>query len=288
VTSARFDMHLHSSQSDGTCEPAAVAALAAEAGLAGMALTDHDTVAGWDEAAAACARLGLEFVPGIELSAEAGGRSVHLLGYWVDGDDPGLVAECARLRRERERRALAILERLAALGVVVAADRVRAIAGDAPIGRPHVAAAIVETGAVADLDEAFDRYLADGRPACEPKRALDPADAVALLRAAGGVAVLAHPGCTQMPGGLVDRLVDAGLAGVECEHPGHEPGTTAHWFAEAARLNLVPTGASDFHGDRKEVKIGEHATSAVAVDDLRTRRGSTRVHKTSAREDSPW
>lgn len=287
-TSQRFDLHVHSSRSDGTVAPGGLAALAARAGLAGFALTDHDTVAGWDEAAEACAGLGLEFVPGIELSAEVGVQSVHVLGYWMDGADEDLVAECERLRGERERRARAMLDRLDALGVAVDFERVRAIAGDAPIGRPHVAAAMVEAGAVTTPDEAFERYLADGGPAYEPKRALDPVAAVALLRAAGGVAVLAHPGCQDLPETLVERMAAAGLAGVECDHPGHDPAIAAQWFAHAARLNLVPTGASDFHGDRKDAKIGERATSAEMVDNLRWRRVMPPEKGVPVREDSSW
>lgn len=288
-----YDLHTHSLRSDGTLPPAAVVDLAARAGLAGLALTDHDTTAGWPEAAAACAARGLAFVPGIELSAEADGRSVHLLGYWVDGDHPDLAAECERLRRERDLRAGGMLTRLQALGVRVSAERVRAIAGDAPIGRPHIAAAMVEIGAVADMDEAFDRFLADGRPAFQHKQALDAADAVTLLRDAGGAAVLAHPGCSSISAELFDRLADAGLAGVECDHPGHEPAVAERWRREALRRGLAVTGASDFHGNRKDVKIGERATSEVAFDSLRARttsfaRSTPGSLGTAVRKDSSW
>lgn len=288
-----YDLHTHSLRSDGTLAPAAVVDLAARAGLAGLALTDHDTTAGWVEAAAACAARGLTFVPGIELSAEARGHSVHLLGYWVDAGDPDLVAECERLRGERDVRATAMLSRLRALGVEVSAERVRAIAGGAPVGRPHIAAAMVEAGTVAGIDEAFDRYLADGRPAFQPKQALDAADAVGLLRAAGGVAVLAHPGCSGIAPALFDRLADAGLAGVECDHPGHEPALAERWRRETLRRGLVVTGASDFHGNRKEVKIGERTTSQVAIDTLRARavpfaRTVPDAPGTAVRKDSSW
>lgn len=283
-----YDLHVHSTCSDGTCAPAAVVALAAQAGLEGLALTDHDTTEGWDEAAAACALAGLEFVPGIELSAEDCGASVHLLGYWVDRGHPGLLAECRRLRTERDRRARVILARLEALGVGVDEERVREIGGSAPLGRPHIAAAMVEAGAAADLDDAFDRFLADGAPAWEPKHALGGTEAVRLLRDAGGVAVLAHPGCTRMPDGLFDRMVAAGLAGVECGHPGHDPEIAAAWELETRRRELVPTAASDFHGTQKPVKIGARTTTAATLARLRARRQRPAACRTSNREDSSW
>lgn len=271
-----FDLHTHSTCSDGTLAPAAVVARAVGTGLAGLALTDHDTTTGWREAAAACARHGLRFVPGIELSTEVDGRSVHLLGYWVDGDDPALVAECGRLRDERARRAAETVERLAALGVSIHLERVAAIAGDAPIGRPHVAAALVEAGAVPDLAAAFDRYLADGGPAYVPKRALAPVDGLALIRGAGGVGVLAHPG---LPGrgrpiteDLISALARAGLAGLEVEHPGHEPAVRACLQEMAVAAGLLVTGASDFHGDDGDVTIGACATDAATVAALQERR----------------
>lgn len=251
--------------------------MAADTGLDGFALTDHDTLDGWDEAAAACDHRELTFVPGIELSTEEHERSVHLLGYWVDPADSDLIAECARLRSERHRRAAAMVQRLAALGVGVSLDRVEQLAGAAPIGRPHVAAALVETGAVADLGEAFARYLADGGPAYEPKRACSPEHGVALITGAGGAAVLAHPGLRNregvssvQDGGLVllDRLVAVGLAGVEADHPGHEPEVEQFWRDAAVDRGLVVTGASDFHGVDSERTIGQRTTGSAAVSDL--------------------
>lgn len=271
-----FDLHTHSSRSDGTTTPATNAALAAAAGLEGFALTDHDTIAGWQEAADAAAAAGVEFVPGVELSTELDGLSVHLLGYWPDADDPALVAECARLRDERLDRARRTVVRLRELGVVIDLAKVLARAGDAPVGRPHIAAELVAVGAVADLDTAFTTFLADGRPAYVPKHALDPAAGVALIRDAGGAAVLAHPGAgdRQAPvtPELVERLVDAGLAGLEVDHPCHEPEAAARWRAVAAAHDLVVTGASDFHGEHKDVKIGSGTTTAAAVSALRERR----------------
>lgn len=277
------DLHTHSLHSDGTTTPAVNAALAAEAGLAGFALTDHDTFDGWEEARAACADHGLEFIPGVELSTEWRGAGVHILGYWPDREHAELAAECDRLRWERARRAEGMVIRLAALGMDVDIERVRAIAGTAPIGRPHVAAAMVEAGVVPDADAAFAEWIGEGMPAYEPKHALHPVEAVRLLRAAGGAPVLAHPGLSLrgpledpeppdaregsrggVPLDLVDEMVSAGLLGIEADHAGHPVNVADRWRQVARTRDLIVTGSSDFHGMRKEVTIGMRTTPAAA------------------------
>lgn len=281
-----IDLHTHTVHSDGTTTPTENVELAAVAGLTGIAVTDHDTLAGWDEAADACSRFGLEFVPGIELSTEADGASVHILGYWCDPEDRALAQECARLRDERSNRAERIVERLGQLGVACSLERVRAHAGDAPIGRPHIAAAMVEAGAVPDARAAFDEYIGDGGPAYVVKHALAPAAGVGLIRAAGGVAVIAHPGIDdrRLPAGtaLVVELLDAGLAGVEADHPAHDAETAAFWRGFARERDLLITGASDFHGARKDARVGERATSGDTVQALRQRCA------TPQRKEQPW
>lgn len=270
-----IDLHTHTVFSDGTTRPGENAALAAAAGLVGIAVTDHDTVSGWAEAAEACERHDLEFVPGIELSTEAGGQSIHLLGYWCDPDDPELLAECARLRGQRSRRAEQILARLAELGVACSLEQVLVHAAGAPIGRPHIAAAMVDAGGVPDTRTAFDEYIGDGGPAYVVKHALAPADGVRLIRAAGGVAVIAHPGIDDRSApastGLVSDLVAAGLAGIEADHPGHDAATAAFWRAFARDRGLLATGCSDFHGERTDVRIGERTTTSGTVEALRER-----------------
>jgi 3',5'-nucleoside bisphosphate phosphatase len=271
---AKFDLHTHTVHSDGTTQPADNASMAVQVGLAGLALTDHDTVAGWAQMREACTQHGLMFVPGIELSTERDGRSVHLLGYWIDPDDPALMAECDRLRNERSRRAEQICAKLGGLGLPVDVERVRQIAGEAPIGRPHIASAMIEAGHVPDITQAFDDYLADDGPAYVPKYAVDPLRGLQLLRAAGGAVVLAHPGVSEDGGGpvtpaLLDELAGAGLAGVEVDHPSHEPDVAERWRALAYEHGLLTTGASDFHGERKELRIGERTTSATTLEQLR-------------------
>lgn len=271
--SGSFDLHTHSNFSDGTTTPSENAALAAAEGLAGFALTDHDTIAGWEEAAAAASAHGVRFVPGLELSTELGGLGVHILGYGVDPTDAALLAECERLRDERRLRAQAMVVRLGELGIDITMAAVESHAAGAPIGRPHVAAAMVAAGAVEDLDAAFEHYIADDGPAYVSKHALSPERGVELIVAAGGVAVLAHPGVGRRHAAvnveLLDRLVEAGLAGVEADHAAHDAAARAYWRGAARRRDLFVTGSSDFHGRRKEARIGEATTAAAVVDILR-------------------
>lgn len=273
-----IDLHTHTVFSDGTTTPEENAALAADAGLDGLALTDHDTLAGWERAAVACTAHGLQFVPGLEFSCEVDGRSVHLLGYWVDPTDAPLLDECARLRGERDRRLTAMVGRLGDHGVEISEEAVRARAAGAPVGRPHIAAELLATGAVADLDEAYGDWLGDHGAAYVPKRALPPVRALQLLRAAGGVAVLAHPAKTPaVDEGLVDQLAAAGLAGIEADHVGHTPAEVAHWREVARTRNLLVTGASDFHGEHKEQRLGARTTPLGVVDALRAHCAPARV-----------
>lgn len=274
-----LDLHTHSRHSDGLTTPEENADMAAAAGLSGLALTDHDTFAGWTEMAAACRRRGLRFVPGVELSAEDDGASVHLLGYWVDPDDAALAAECERLAGARLRRAEEMLRRLAGMGIEVPLSEVLERAGTAPVARPHIAEALVARGAAPDVPTAFEWYVADGAPGYAPKRALSPETAVALIRGAGGVAVLAHPAAErrnrpEVGVALLDRLAAVGLAGVEAVHPGHDDEGVERWRALARERDLLVTGSSDFHGRYEEERIGRCATPAAMVDRLSERAGS--------------
>ena len=247
------DLHTHTTASDGTVTPEERIRMAREAGLEAVGVTDHDTLAGLPAARAAAARAGVELVPGVELSAEVelGGRrvDVHVLGYWVDEGDEPLVELLAERRRARERRMARILERLAAAGVVLDEDRVRAIAGEAAIGRPHIARALVEAGVVATVAEAFERFLSPGRPGYVPRAPLEPARAFAAIRAAGGVPVLAHPGLLPARAqSLLPAWKAQGLLGIEVYHTKHTAAQAQTFLAWARDLDLVPTGGSDCHG----------------------------------------
>jgi hypothetical protein len=272
-----IDLHAHSSRSDGTLGPAEVVALAAERGLAGVALTDHDTFAGLDEARAAAEAAGLAFVPGVEFSAELDGASLHILGYWVDPSDEPVVEELRRLTDTRFRRGELMVERLRELGYGISFERVREIAGDEVIARPHVAQAMVEAGVVATEEEAFDRFISDGGIAYVPKHALAPLDALRLIRGAGGACVLAHPGMWKgngaVPEVLIEEMAAGGMAGLEVDHPDHDDRQRARYRALADRLGLVPTAASDCHGERSGFRLGAETTSPDLVEELRRRAG---------------
>ncbi|MEX2503217.1 MAG: PHP domain-containing protein [Egicoccus sp.] len=293
-----YDLHTHSTYSDGTTSVEANVRDALAIGLTGLGVTDHDTTAPFADAFAAADGTGLEIVPGTEFSAELDGFSVHVLGYWIDADHAELVEELARLRNEREDRARAIVDKFVALGVDLDFERVRALAGDAPIGRPHIAQAVVETGAAPDLRMVFDTWLADGGPAYVEKHAVTPVRAVELLTAAGGVAVLAHPGlygAAVEPGrgdedrsaddgdgralgpglddAVVERMAAAGLAGIEADHPDHTDGHRRRYHDLATALGLEVTAGSDYHGAGKENPLGSATTDRAAVERLRARRG---------------
>jgi hypothetical protein len=265
-----IDLHTHSNRSDGTFEPAEIVRRAKDLGLDVVALTDHDTTEGLDEALAAGSELGVEVVPGVEFSAEYEGTSVHVLCYWMDASHEEFQAELQRLRDDRFRRGEMMVEKLQGLGFDISFERVRQIAAGGNIVRPHVAQAMVEAGIVADEKEAFDRWIADGKPAHVPKHALDPVEATGLILRAGGICVLAHPGMwgdqTSVPVELIARMTEAGMQGLEVDHTDHDATKRASYRALAGELGLVPTGGSDCHGTRYDpIRLG---TSVCRPDDF--------------------
>jgi 3',5'-nucleoside bisphosphate phosphatase len=272
-----YDLHAHSNRSDGTLPPAEVMSLAARRDLAGVALTDHDTFEGLSEAAATAEGLGLDFVPGIEFSAEYDGASLHILGYWVDPDDPAVNGELDRLTATRFRRGELIVEKLRELGFEIEFDRVREIAGGQTIARPHVAQAMLEAGIVATETEAFERYISDDGPAYVPKHALEPMEALRLIRSAGGACVLAHPGMWRgngsVPEELIERMAVAGMVGLEVWHPDHDEAARERYAALASRLGLLATSASDCHGERFGYRMGTERTDGDTYAELRRRAG---------------
>jgi predicted metal-dependent phosphoesterase TrpH len=268
----RIDLHAHSTASDGTTPPAELPRLAAAAGLDVVALTDHDTTAGWAEAAAALPA-GLTLVPGVELSCRWGSPTdaieMHMLGYLFDPGHAGFAAERAAARTARIERAERMVAALAADGVPVTWERVAALAGGAPVGRPHLARALVEAGVVPDVPAAFaDEWL--GLRYRLPKRETDAFDAVRLVREAGGVAVFAHARARMrgrtVPDSAIAALAEAGMAGLEVDHPDHGERDRAELRGLAADLGLVVTGSSDFHGTNKPVRLGAHTTPADAYE----------------------
>ena len=257
-----IDLHTHSKASDGSLSPGELVALAREQGLAAVALTDHDTVEGLDEALEAGRGLGQEVVPGVEISVEAGlPGGLHLLGLYLDHHDQALQAALTRLQAARAQRNPRMVAKLNQLGVAITMAELTAISGGGQVGRPHFARYLVEKGVVGNSQEAFNRYLAAGKPAYVPKERMDPKEAMAVLRAAGGVPVMAHPGLLKLPRpqleALIIRFQQMGMEGVEAYYSEHDP-TLCQWLIRlAGRLGLVVSGGSDFHGAIKpQVALG--------------------------------
>ena len=266
-----IDLHTHSTASDGTEAPGVVVARAAAAGLGVVALTDHDTTLGWAEARDAARAHGLTLVPGIEVSCSRHHRSVHLLAYLPDPEHPALVAELARARESRDTRLDRMVALMAADGVPVTLEAVRAqVEEGATAGRPHIADALVAAGVVEHRDEAFARWLGNDSRYYVAHYAPDPVHAVEVVRAAGGVPVIAHPRSGTRGRGVTDALVEemaeAGLAGLEVHHRDHSPDAVRLLTELAAGLDLLVTGSSDYHGDGKRNRLGEHTTSPEVLE----------------------
>ena len=267
----RADLHVHSNASDGTDPPAEVMSRAARAGLDAVALTDHDTVAGL-AAARRALPASLTLVPGMELSCRLDSKSMHLLAYLFDPAAPELAAETARIRDDRVLRARAMVDRLIALGVPITWDDVAAIAGSSVVGRPHIARAMAASGAIASPDQAFTRdWIADGGRAYVDRYALEPARAIGLVRAAGGVTVVAHPRADRdllVTDEQIAGLAAAGLAGVEVFHPDQPADEQASLLALTRELDLIATGGSDDHGDLTGHRIGSYTAPPGAYEAL--------------------
>ncbi|MFH1571966.1 MAG: PHP domain-containing protein [Gemmatimonadota bacterium] len=264
------DLHVHSYCSDGLRTPTQAAEEAFAAGLVAVSLTDHDTVAGVDEAMAAGQRLGVRVVPGAEFSAHLDDREVHLLAYFFDRRDARLLQHLERLRDNRRDRGTAIVERLNALGVEVTIEDVLHRANGGMLGRPHIAAAMVDRGAVPTKELAFDLYIGDRKPADVPKPRIPYAELIALVHQLGGVTVLAHPG-NSVSEATVARLAEAGMDGIEVYHPAHQPPQIEHYTEMAERYHLLPAGGSDSHGEPEGTRIGDYGIGCEAVEALSAR-----------------
>jgi predicted metal-dependent phosphoesterase TrpH len=253
-----IDLHLHTTASDGAFSPSELVARARTAGLTIIAITDHDTTAGACAARAPARQAGLELVPGIEISAVAEGRDVHMLGYFMDPASPVLAAFLERQRVERLRRIAEMGERLAALGCRVDVAAILDSAGSGrSVGRPQLADALVRAGYAADRDEAFARYLEFGAPAFVPRRGAGPADVIDIVHEAGGLVSMAHPGVTRRDD-LIPALVARGLDAIEARHSDHDEATEARYRALARELGILVTAGSDYHGDtgRRAASLG--------------------------------
>lgn len=282
----RIDLHTHSTASDGTDSPAELVAAAAAVGLDAVALTDHDTTAGWSAAVEALPP-GMRLIRGAEFSCIApdgrgGSLSLHLLGYLFDPDSQVIAGEQTRLREERRRRLRVMAERMAADGYPVNPDTLLAdLPPDAPAGRPHLARWLVSAGVVGSVDEAFQRFLASGGRYYAGRADTDVHTAVRMVREAGGVPVLAHafarsrgPVVTE---DVIAELAGQGLAGLEVDHPDHTEPDRAQLRGLATELDLLVTGASDYHGTSKTVRLGQETTGAAAFERIAALAGGVGV-----------
>jgi 3',5'-nucleoside bisphosphate phosphatase len=269
-----IDLHTHSVRSDGTDPPERIPELAAAAGCTAVALTDHDTLAGVPAARARATELGVSLVAGCEVSCAFAGGSAHVLVYFVEGGGGPLQDELVRLRQDRVARNRQLAARLQDLGVPVTyQELVEEAASEESLGRPHVAAVLVRHGAADSIPDAFDRWLAEGRPAHVPKARISPTEVAGLARASGGVAVLAHPltldlGPAELTGAVAE-LADSGFAGIEAHYGRYTPAQRAGLAGLAQRHGLVATGGSDYHGTVKEdLSVGTGRGDLRVPDDV--------------------
>lgn len=280
----RIDLHSHSTASDGTQSPAEVVELAAAAGIDVLALTDHDSAAGWTEAAAAARRVGVTLVPGMEISTKHDGAGVHLLAYLADATYPPLVEELTKILAGRDGRLTSMLAQLRAAGIEITEAEVRQRVGRSPaIGRPHIADVLVAKGVVADRAEAFNHWLNAGRPGYVVRYATPTTDMISLVIQAGGAAVIAHPwgrGSRRVIN--ADTLAEfaaAGLVGLEVDHEDHTPEDRARLRRLSADAGLIVTGSSDFHGDGKvNHELGCNLTSPDQFEELLAAASASAAH----------
>lgn len=272
---SRIDLHLHTTHSDGSLRPSEVLALAKAASVTALAITDHDITSGLSEAIASGEALGIEVVPGVEISSFDGRSELHILGYFVDWQDPTFNNRLASLRASRHRRNPLIVERLRTAGLEVTYEEVRTLAGTDAVGRPHIAQLLMKKRYVTSAKEAFDRYLAEGRPAYVARELPTPAEAISWIREAKGLAVLAHPTWVKAAGSelavCIAELKDQGLAGIEAHYSTHTKAQTAAYLDLSRQFNLLVTGGSDFHGMTKpDIAVGTGRGDLKVKPDLLT------------------
>jgi predicted metal-dependent phosphoesterase TrpH len=260
------DLHCHTSASDGSLSPAATVKLACEIGLKCLAITDHDTIEGWPEADQAAKKRGIFLLKGIEINTDWDNKEIHILGYGMRDQDPDFLDELHTLQEKRLLRIEKILGKLRQLGVEISPAEVKQYAQGESVGRPHVAQAMIRKGAVSSIQDAFDRYLKIGAPAYVPRYKLTPVEAIHIIRQAGGVAVLAHPGASGADADI-DKWVEAGLEGIEVYHPDHSLDDNIRYGRLAESLGLLATGGSDYHGPRikPDIELGQWGVGLEVV-----------------------
>jgi 3',5'-nucleoside bisphosphate phosphatase len=286
-----IDLHTHTTASDGRCTPAELVARARVAGVTVLAVTDHDTVGACELTAAACRDAGIEFVPGIEITATLEEVDIHVLGYFIDVASPALLAFLVEQRRRRIDRVRLMVEKLADLGIRLDADRIVQPAIDDPrrsAGRPWIARALIAAGSASTTDEAFDRWLDRGKPAFVARIGASPAEVFAQIHGARGVASLAHPGIVHRDQ-WIEGFVGDGLDALEAFHTRHDAATTARYVATAARWGIGVSGGSDYHADpvHGSVQPGSVSLPRQYYDRLVQRKPDATPASSQARPSTP-
>lgn len=264
------DLHCHTTASDGLLTPAELIKLAWQRDLKAVGITDHDTIQGWAEAESAGREFGIEVLRGIELNTDWDGIEVHILGYEFYEDSSPLVHRLSDLRQARHHRMIAILQRLTDLGIKLHEPDIMKFAHGQSVGRPHIAQALIEHGWANDIKDAFHRYIGQGAPAYMPRYKISPEEGIKLIRASGGVAVLAHPGVNRLERGIA-QWAPAGLQGIEVSHSEHTLEDEERCRLMAKKFNLIMTGGSDFHGEayKPGVCIGGWGVSLEIVEQIK-------------------
>jgi hypothetical protein len=272
LTMKKIDLHLHTVASDGSFTAKELVQEAKKKGLAAIAVTDHDTVGSVEEAIKVGKDIGVEVIPGIELTTYYQGQRIDVLGYYLDYHNNELLETINNLQNSREVRAQQILDKLADLEIELDFEELKKIAGDTGVGRPHIAKLMVKTGAVASVQQAFDQYLEDGGPAYVPKYQLKPQDAIDLIQGAGGVVVLAHPGMIDDKRLVKELIALEGIVGIEAYYSQHNQEETEYYLNLAKEYDLIVTGGSDCHGPTIEEKylIGTVDVPYELLEDLRS------------------
>jgi predicted metal-dependent phosphoesterase TrpH len=267
----KVDLHMHTNHSDGFYPPAELVRKAKNTGIDVISITDHDNLSAIEEAAKLGDEIGVEVIPGVEISSDIGDREVHILGYFVETDNEELERYLAFFREERFKRAIRIVRKLNTLGLSIAIDDVTSIAKNSAIGRPHIAQAMHEKKLVSSYYEAFNKYIGNGCPAYEKKVHISPQSAFKIINDAGGLSFIAHPG--YMPESLLKELIEEGVDGIEVLHPSHSPQQVKFYKGIVGEYFLLESGGSDFHGGKREDEnnFGRYYTNYSIVEAMRTR-----------------
>lgn len=283
MTTLYADLHSHTTFSDGVLSTEALVAKAHAIGFEALAITDHDTMAAHRYLHTLGVTQPISIIPGIEVSCTENGRDVHVLGYYLDAENPAILEFEHRSRVDRERRGIEMVSKLRKAGVNVTVEELKTIAGDAPIGRPHLAQLMVNKGAVANMQEAFKHWLDVGKVGYASRERFSVRDAVRLVQAAGGVTVVAHPGRTYQDPRLFLALLSLGIDGIEVHHPSHWHVTREYYRMLALQHHLLISGGSDYHGSRSydETNFGVFGASKEMVDAIHTKAIQRRLHGTN-------